>query len=50
METMPERLRGRRYYVPSLMGREADIKKRLEWWAETKEKIRREKAGKKRAE
>jgi putative ATPase len=50
METMPERLRGRRYYVPSLMGREADVKKRLEWWAETKEKIRREKAGKKRAE
>jgi putative ATPase len=47
METMPERLRGRRYYVPSVMGREADVKKRLEWWAEMKEKIRREKAGKK---
>jgi len=43
METMPERLRGRRYYVPGVMGREADVKKRLEWWAETKEKIRRKK-------
>jgi hypothetical protein len=29
------------------MGREADVKKRLEWWAEMKEKIRQEKAGKK---
>jgi len=47
METMPERLRGRRYYVPSLMGREADVKKRMDWWAEMKNKIRREKAEKK---
>jgi len=45
METMPERLRGRRYYVPGSMGREADVKKRLEWWAEAKKKIRRQKAG-----
>ncbi len=46
MDTLPERLRGRRFYVPSAMGREAEVKKRLEWWAAVKERIRKEKNSK----
>ena len=42
METMPERLRDRIYYEPGGMGFEKDITKRMAWWAEAKEKIRRE--------
>ncbi len=36
METMPERLRGRRYYRPGDLGMEREIKKRMEWWANLK--------------
>jgi len=44
METMPERLKGRTYYEPGTMGFEKDIKKRIEWWASLKAKIRADKA------
>jgi putative ATPase len=47
METMPERLRDRIYYEPGGMGFEKDITKRMAWWAEAKEKIRRERQEKK---
>jgi putative ATPase len=40
METLPERLRDRRYYEPGTMGFEKDIRKRIEWWTAVKEKIR----------
>jgi putative ATPase len=40
METMPERLKGRRYYEPGELGFEKEIRKRIEWWAAQKEKIR----------
>jgi putative ATPase len=45
METLPERLRSRVYYEPTTMGFEKDMAKRMAWWAEAKEKIRRERAG-----
>jgi len=40
METFPEKLKGRRYYEPGVLGFEKDIKKRIEWWASVKAKIR----------
>jgi putative ATPase len=40
METMPERLRDRVYYEPGTMGFEKDIRKRMDWWATVKAKIR----------
>jgi putative ATPase len=40
METLPEKLRGRRYYEPGVLGFEKDIKKRIEWWASVKARIR----------
>lgn len=40
METMPERLRGRRYYSPGNMGMEKEIGKRMEWWDSLKKKLR----------
>jgi putative ATPase len=43
METFPEKLRGRRYYEPSEMGLEKEIKKRIDWWLRIKAKIRSEK-------
>jgi putative ATPase len=43
METFPERLKGRRYYSPGDLGLEREIKKRIEWWAGIKERIRAEK-------
>jgi putative ATPase len=49
METMPERLRGRRYYEPGNLGFEKEIRKRIEWWEGVKARIREgkgvEKAG-----
>jgi len=45
METLPERLRGRIYYEPGGLGFEKEMRKRLEWWAELKRKIREGKAG-----
>lgn len=43
METFPKRLKGRKYYEPGELGFEKDIKKRMEWWRNLKEKIKREK-------
>jgi putative ATPase len=40
METFPEKLKGRRYYEPGVLGFEKDIKKRIEWWESVKAKIR----------
>ncbi|MBN2264869.1 MAG: replication-associated recombination protein A [Candidatus Aminicenantes bacterium] len=40
METMPERLRGRRYYEPGHLGFEKEIRKRIEWWEGLKTRIR----------
>ncbi len=47
MVTMPEGLKERVYYEPAGMGFEKDMAKRMAWWAEAKEKIRREKGEKK---
>jgi putative ATPase len=46
METMPERLRGRRYYEPGKLGFEKEIKKRIEWWEALKAGIREKDKGK----
>jgi putative ATPase len=43
METMPERLRGRRFYEPGAFGFEKDIQKRIAWWEAVKTKIRESK-------
>jgi putative ATPase len=43
METLPERLRGKKYYEPGAMGFEKDIKKRIAWWESMKARIREEK-------
>ncbi|HOW86496.1 MAG TPA: replication-associated recombination protein A [Candidatus Aminicenantes bacterium] len=40
METMPERLRGRKYYEPGNLGFEKEIRKRIEWWEALKARIR----------
>jgi putative ATPase len=40
METMPERLKGRRYYEPGDLGFEKEIRKRIEWWNALKARIR----------
>jgi len=40
METMPERLRGRRFYEPGAFGFEKDIRKRMEWWASLKARLK----------
>jgi len=40
METFPEKLKGRRYYEPGVLGFEKDIKKRIDWWESLKAKIR----------
>jgi putative ATPase len=45
METMPDRLRDRVYYEPGGMGFEKDMAKRMAWWSEAKEKIRKEREG-----
>jgi putative ATPase len=42
METMPERLRDRRYYRPGSLGMEKDIARRMEWWDSMKKKMRAE--------
>jgi putative ATPase len=43
METMPDRLRDRVYYEPGGMGLEKDILKRMTWWREAKDRLRRDK-------
>jgi putative ATPase len=40
METLPDKLRGRRYYDPGSLGFEKEVRKRIEWWEALKEKIR----------
>jgi len=40
METLPERFKGRKYYEPGTMGFEKDVRKRMEWWAAVKARIR----------
>jgi putative ATPase len=45
METMPERLTGRTYYEPGVFGFEKEIKKRMEWWAGMKARLRDGKSG-----
>jgi putative ATPase len=40
METMPERLRGRKYYEPGELGFEKEMRKRIEWWDALKARIR----------
>jgi putative ATPase len=32
METLPARLRGRKYYEPGDLGFEKEVRKRIEWW------------------
>ena len=43
METMPERLRGRKYYEPGNLGFEKEIRKRIEWWEGLKARLKEEK-------
>ncbi len=40
METLPERLRGRKYYEPGDLGFEKEVRKRIEWWETLKERLR----------
>lgn len=41
MQTFPDKLKGRTYYVPGDLGLERDIKKRIEWWKAVKEKLKK---------
>jgi putative ATPase len=47
METMPERLRGRKYYEPGNLGFEKEIRKRIDWWESLKTRIKEGKGGEK---
>ncbi len=38
METLPEKLKGRKYYEPGDLGMEKELKKRIEWWNKLKSK------------
>ena len=40
METMPERLRGRRFYEPGRLGFEKEVRKRIDWWEGLKARLR----------
>ncbi len=42
METLPESLKGKRWYEPGEIGFEKDIKKRIEWWSKLKERLKEE--------
>jgi putative ATPase len=50
METMPERLRGRKYYEPGDLGFEKEIRKRIDWWEGLKARIKQGKSGEKPGE
>jgi putative ATPase len=54
MATMPERLKGRKYYEPGELGFEKEMRKRIDWWEGLKARIRegqgRDKAGEKAGE
>lgn len=41
METMPERFKGRKYYIPGELGLEKEIKKRIEWWTNLKSRLKK---------
>ncbi len=41
METLPERLKGRKYYKPGNLGFEKDIDKRMKWWNDIKNKLKK---------
>ena len=43
METMPERLRGRKYYEPGELGFEKEMRKRIDWWDALKARIKEDK-------
>jgi putative ATPase len=43
METMPERLKGRKYYEPGNLGFEKEVRKRIDWWEALKSKLREDK-------
>lgn len=43
METLPDRLAGRTWYEPGPFGFEKEIRKRMEWWAGIKARLRTEK-------
>jgi putative ATPase len=45
METLPERFRDRVYYEPGSLGREVEIRKRMEWWQALKAKLKKDAAG-----
>ena len=45
METMPERLRGRRFYEPGNLGFEKEVRKRIEWWECLKARLKAGKGG-----
>jgi putative ATPase len=45
METLPDRLKGRRFYQPGDLGQEREIKKRMEWWEGRKARLRTAEAG-----
>jgi putative ATPase len=47
METMPERLRSRKFYEPGNLGFEKEIRKRIDWWEGVKARIREGKSGEK---
>lgn len=47
METLPKRLKGRKFYEPGELGFEKDVKKRMEWWKNLKERMKKERKTKK---
>jgi putative ATPase len=48
MQTFPDRFKDRVYYVPGDLGKEQDIRKRMDWWQSLKAKIKSEQAAKKK--
>ena len=45
METLPERLKGRKFYEPGTLGFEKVVRQRMDWWESLKDKIRNRKSG-----
>jgi putative ATPase len=45
METLPDKLKGRRYYEPGPLGFEKEIRKRIDWWEALKDRIRKDRGG-----
>jgi putative ATPase len=42
METFPKKFKGRKYYDPGNMGLEKEIKKRIDWWNDLKNRMKTE--------